>query len=158
MVCALTYSLVSRSKKAKLNCTFLFRGTTDTFSTLRTVASETAPTGENYTFQDTGIAWSSDKGKYGKYGYTDLSTVYIPENWRKRYPGPPYTYSADFPPPNVETDEHFQVWMRTAGWPTFLKPYGRNDQTVFKAGQYRMDIDMSKSSCLLQSLIVYPGY
>ncbi|KAG0352171.1 hypothetical protein BG005_008368 [Podila minutissima] len=115
----------------------------DTFSTLRTVASETAPTGENYTFQDTGIAWSSDKGKYGKYGYTDLSTVYIPENWRKRYPGPPYTYSADFPPPNVETDEHFQVWMRTAGWPTFLKPYGRNDQTVFKAGQYRMDIDMN---------------
>lgn len=122
------------------------------------MATDTAPAGENYTFQETGIAWASDKDKYGKYGYTDLSSVYIPENWRPRYPGPPrnpnYTYSADFPPPNIETDEHFQVWMRTAGWPTFLKPYGRNDQTTFKAGQYQMDIDMSKSSLLLELLII----
>ncbi|KAG0095434.1 hypothetical protein BGZ93_005893 [Podila epicladia] len=113
----------------------------DKFSALRAVASETAPTGENYTFQETGIAWSSDKNKYGKYGYTNLSAIYIPENWRKYYPGS--TYSDDFPPPDIETDEHFQVWMRTAGWPTFLKPYGRNDQTVFKAGQYQMEIDMN---------------
>ncbi|KAG0037903.1 hypothetical protein BGZ82_001602 [Podila clonocystis] len=113
----------------------------DTFTPMRFVATETAPTGENYTFQETGIAWSSDKDKFGKYGYTNLSAVYIPENWRARYPNT--TYSADFPPPNIETDEHFQVWMRTAGWPTFLKPYGRNDQVVFKAGQYQMDIDMN---------------
>ncbi|KAG0320420.1 hypothetical protein BG000_003592, partial [Podila horticola] len=111
----------------------------DTFSTV----TATTPAGGNYSFLDTGIAWSSDKDKFGKYGYTNLSAVYIPENWRKRYPGPPYTYSDDFPPPNIELDEHFQVWMRTAGWPTFLKPYGRNDQAVFTAGQYKMDIDMN---------------
>ncbi|KAF9380671.1 hypothetical protein CPC16_010198 [Podila verticillata] len=119
----------------------------DTFYPVRSVATDTAPPGDGYTFQETGIAWASDKDKYGKYGYTNLSSIYIPENWRPRYPGPPsnptYAYSADFPPPNIETDEHFQVWMRTAGWPTFLKPYGRNDQTVFKAGQYQMDIDMN---------------
>ncbi|KAG0025059.1 hypothetical protein BGZ81_007436 [Podila clonocystis] len=112
----------------------------DTFSSMRSVATDTAPAGE-YTFLATGIAWSSDKDKFRKYGYTDLSTVYIPENWRDRYPN--HTYSADFPPPDIETNERFQVWMRTAGWPTFLKPYGRNDQAVFKAGQYQMDIDMN---------------
>lgn len=121
------------------------------------MATDTTPAGEGYTFLGTGIAWASDKDKYGKYGYTDLSTIHIPENWRPRYPGlplnPNFTYSADFPPPNIETDEHFQVWMRTAGWPTFLKPYGRNDQTVFKAGQYQMDIDMSKSSHLALLII-----
>ncbi|KAF9315794.1 hypothetical protein BG003_002640 [Podila horticola] len=111
----------------------------DTFSTV----TATTPTGGNYSFLDTGIAWSSDKDKFGKYGYTNLSAVYIPENWRKQYPGPPYTYSDGFPPPNIEMNEHFQVWMRTAGWPTFLKPYGRNDQAVFTAGQYKMDIDMN---------------
>ncbi|KAF8940591.1 LEM3/CDC50 family protein [Dissophora ornata] len=111
----------------------------DTISDLFAVAGQTGV--PNYNFSSTGIAWSSDRGKYGKYGYTDLSTVYPPVNWRPRYPAGPYT--ADFPPPDITTDEHFQVWMKTAGWPTFLKAYGRNDQATLKAGQYTMTIDMN---------------
>ncbi|KAF9941784.1 hypothetical protein BGZ65_001396 [Modicella reniformis] len=97
--------------------------------------------GANYTFQYTGIAWSSDRGKYQKNGYSDLSKILPPVNWRARYPLG--LYSNDFPPPDFAADEHFQVWMRTAGWPTFLKAYGRNDNDVLKAGQYQMKIDMN---------------
>ncbi|KAG0227220.1 hypothetical protein BGX31_007050 [Mortierella sp. GBA43] len=98
-------------------------------------------TGVNYNFENTGIAWSSDSGRYAKCGYTDYSTILPPYNWRIRYPNG--VYSNDFPPPDLTTDEHFQVWMRTAGWPTFLKPYGRNDKDVLKAGQYQMLIEMN---------------
>ena len=112
----------------------------DTISDLFAVAGQNEV--PNYNFSSTGISWSSDSGKYGKYGYTNLSMIYPPVNWRPQYPPGPYT--ADFPPPDIATDEHFQVWMRTAGWPTFLKAYGRNDQTILKAGEYTMTIDMSK--------------
>jgi len=44
----------------------------------------------------------------------------------------------------ITEDEHFQVWMRTAAWPTFLKAYGRNDSAVLKKGTYAMTIDLSK--------------
>ncbi|KAG0345024.1 hypothetical protein BG004_004020 [Podila humilis] len=115
----------------------------DTLHPLTSVAPDTGVVGEGYPFQETGIAWASDKDKFKKFGYTDaeIPTLSVPVNWRKRYPSD--RYSADFPPPNIQTWEHFQVWMRTAGWPTFLKPYGRNDNDVFKAGTYQMDIDMN---------------
>ncbi|KAG0327347.1 hypothetical protein BGZ99_007817 [Dissophora globulifera] len=111
----------------------------DTISDLFPVAGSEGAV--QFTFAHTGIAWSSDRGKYGKYGYQDLSTILPPVNWRPQYPLG--VYSADFPPPDITTDEHFQVWMRTSGWPTFLKAYGRNDQETLKAGQYTMTIDMN---------------
>ncbi|KAG0003863.1 hypothetical protein BGZ79_010935 [Entomortierella chlamydospora] len=95
----------------------------------------------NFDFQSTGIASAADHGKYTKYGYTDLSQILPPANWRLRYPNGMYT--ADFPPPDISQDEHFQVWMRTAGWPTFLKTYGRNNVDTLKAGNYTMTIDMN---------------
>ncbi|KAF9580718.1 hypothetical protein BGW38_002516 [Lunasporangiospora selenospora] len=97
--------------------------------------------GETYAFQHTGISWPSDKDRFKKYGYTDLTQILPPPNWRDRYPKG--VYSADYPPPDIQSDEHFQVWMRTAGWPTFLKTYGRNPDTVLKAGNYQMTIDMN---------------
>ncbi|KAF9285014.1 hypothetical protein BGZ68_004220 [Mortierella alpina] len=99
------------------------------------------PAGENYEFSKNGIAWSSDRGRFKKYGYTNLSAILPPENWRGRWPKG--VYSEDFPPPDISTDEPFQVWMRTAGWPTFLKAYGRNDAQTLKAGNYTMSIDMN---------------
>lgn len=116
----------------------------DVISDLTAVPAQgaTAPTGENYTFSNSGIAWSSDRTKYGKSGYTNLATIVPPEKWCYRFPN--CTYTVDFPPPDITTDEHFQVWMRTAGWPTFLKAYGRNDNTVLKQGTYQMTVDMSK--------------
>ncbi|KAG0226179.1 hypothetical protein BGW42_003844 [Actinomortierella wolfii] len=95
-----------------------------------------------YTFSDKGIAWSSDKDRFQKTGY-DLATtqVYPPSNWAPRFAPDGGPYTPDFPPPDIHTDEHFHVWMRTAGWPTFLKAYGRNDADTLKAGTYRMEID-----------------
>ncbi|KAF9176732.1 hypothetical protein BGZ50_009777 [Haplosporangium sp. Z 11] len=94
----------------------------------------------NYDFHQSGISWSSDRGKYRKSGY-DPAAILPPVNWRTRYPGG--LYSNDFPPPDIATDEKFQVWMRTAGWPTFLKAYGRNDADILRAGNYMMTIDMN---------------
>ncbi|KAF9086067.1 hypothetical protein BGX23_009165 [Mortierella sp. AD031] len=112
----------------------------DTITGLTAVAEEGAPARADYVFRNTGIASPADKGKFSKYGYTNLSTIYPPYNWRDRYP--PGPYSDAFPPPDISTDEHFQVWMRTAGWSTFLKTYGRGDQVLLK-GKYQMSIDMN---------------
>jgi len=113
----------------------------DTIDALKARVTPGIPAGENYEFSKKGIAWSSDAGRFKKYGYTDLSAILPPQNWRGRYPQG--VYSAAFPPPDISVDEDFQVWMRTAGWPTFLKAWGRNDQQTLKAGNYTMSIDMN---------------
>jgi hypothetical protein len=106
-----------------------------------TAAPTDPPAGGDYIFLPNKIASPADKGKYTKYGYTNLSAILPPTNWRYRYPGG--VYSDAFPPPDISTDEHFQVWMRTAGWSTFLKTYGRGTEVLPK-GNYQMTIDMSK--------------
>ena len=83
------------------------------------------------------IAWESDKELYKKSGYTNVSSVLPPPNWRKLWPD---GYSDEFPPPVLEEWEAFMVWMRTAGLPTFSKLYQRNDEDVMKAGTYRVVI------------------
>ena len=45
--------------------------------------------------------------------------------------------------------EEFQVWMRTAGLPTFSKLALRNDNQTMKAGNYQVDIDDCKVSRLI---------
>ncbi|KAF9130260.1 hypothetical protein BGW39_003270 [Mortierella sp. 14UC] len=94
----------------------------------------------DYLFANKGIASPADKGKFSKYGYTDLTSIHPPVNWRPRYPNG--VYSDAFPPPDISTDEHFQVWMRTAGWSTFLKTYGRGS-SVLPKGKYQLRIDMN---------------
>jgi len=94
---------------------------------------------ENYTMVSTGIAWNSDKSLYGKTAYAN-DEVMPPQNWRKRYP----KYDDNTPIPNLHDDEHFQVWMRTAGLPTFSKLYMRNDTAPMQRGTYRVDIVDSK--------------
>ncbi|KAF9358307.1 hypothetical protein BGX26_002051 [Mortierella sp. AD094] len=106
-----------------------------------TISNLVTADGGGFNFQSTGIASAADHGKYTRYGYPDLTQILPPANWRSRYPNG--TYTPDFPPPDISQDEHFQVWMRTAGWPTFLKTYGRNDVDTLVAGQYTMTIDMN---------------
>ncbi|KAK3709570.1 alkylphosphocholine resistance protein lem3 [Vermiconidia calcicola] len=88
-----------------------------------------------YNMTDRGIAWSSDKDLYGetKYKYGD---VVPPENWRERYP----EYNETFPFPNFNNEEAFQVWMRTAGLPTFSKLALRNDVEPMEAGRYQIQV------------------
>jgi hypothetical protein len=86
---------------------------------------------------NSGIAWDSDGQLYGptKYPYDKISP---PPNWKLRYPD---GYSNSTPPPNLNEDQAFQVWMRTAGLPTFSKLAQRNDDDVLEAGTYRVDIN-----------------
>jgi hypothetical protein len=91
-----------------------------------------------------GISWDSDKDLYGptQYNYSKIS---VPPNWQKKWPN---GYSAQYPPPNPAADEQFQVWMRTAGLPTFSKLMQRNDSASMEPGMYQLSIDQSRHICL----------
>lgn len=97
-----------------------------------------------YVFSSKDIAWPSDKQKYGKTTYTDLSKIQPPPNWQSRYPGGRYSDNSKLP--NLKEDEHFQVWMRTAGLPDFRKLYGQNKTTPMNQGQYQVEINLRKYS------------
>lgn len=95
----------------------------------------------DYNFTQSGIAWPGEAKKYSATsGYTDhLDQVVPPPNWVLRYPN----YSNISNIPNLQDDELFQNWMRTAGLPTFSKLYGRNDTATLHAGQYRVLVHLS---------------
>ena len=86
-----------------------------------------------------GIAWSGEAEKYKRTKYTN-SQVAPPPFWANRYPN---GYTDQNPIPDLSRDEHFQVWMRTAGLPTFRKLYFRQDTDRMLAGSYVMDIYMN---------------
>lgn len=92
-----------------------------------------------YPMTTNGTAWSSDGDLYHATNYS-LGAALPPPNWRVRYP----TYNESFPYPSLHTDDHFQVWMRTAGLPTFSKLYRRNDDQTMEAGNYEITIYDSK--------------
>jgi hypothetical protein len=78
-----------------------------------------------YTFSDKGITWSTDKNKF-------RPTKYKPGE----YVNPP-----NFPDGiDVVNNERFQVWMRTAGLPTFRKIYGVYKGGKIPAGMYEISI------------------
>jgi hypothetical protein len=62
--------------------------------------------------------------------------VVPPPNWALRYP----EYNESFPFPDLHDYEEFQVWMRTAGLPTFSKLALRNDNDVMRRGTYQIEI------------------
>ena len=95
----------------------------------------------NYSMTNVGIAWSSDKNLYGPTTYKPQD-VAVPPNWQSRWG--PDGYTEENPPPDLSTYEAFQVWMRTAGLPTFSKLALRNDNDVMPKGDYRIDIISSK--------------
>ncbi|EJU01114.1 transcription regulator [Dacryopinax primogenitus] len=95
---------------------------------------------EVYNFTSSGIAWPGEAKKYvSNPGYANLSLVSPPPNWHAKY-GDRYNASSF---PDLQADEHFQVWMRTAGLPTFTKLYGRNDSSVLPKGRYQVVVGMN---------------
>ncbi|KAK2793451.1 hypothetical protein FQN52_005157 [Onygenales sp. PD_12] len=106
----------------------------DSFSSPRMLGVNNNPV---YEMTNKGISWSSDKELYKKTEY-DPYQIWPPPNWRDRYPD---GYTHDNPPPNIHEDEEFQVWMRTAGLPTFSKLARRNDDDILKKGDYEIEID-----------------
>lgn len=90
----------------------------------------------------TGIAWKSDidtKFKNIPEGDRKDDNLFLWQNPRYRYVIPMYTgqppianktaWTTDAPSYGVQ-DEHFIVWMRTAGLPSFRKLYGRIDTDI----------------------------
>ena len=100
----------------------------------------------NFSMTNTNIAWSSDKNLYGKTSYTPRD-IAVPPNWQPRWGADGYT--EENPPPDLSTYEAFQVWMRTAGLPTFSKLALRNDNDVMSNGVYQVDVLSSRkqASC-----------
>ncbi|CAD8125582.1 unnamed protein product [Paramecium sonneborni] len=73
---------------------------------------ELSLSGKKIELNQTGISWPNDKGKKYKRAHDSENTQWIdPEN------------------------EHFIVWMRTAGLPTFRKLWGRIEQDI-EEGEY----------------------
>lgn len=91
---------------------------------------------ESYNFTDKGISWKSEGDLYGQTKYKP-SDVVPPPNWAEQYPDDGYD-STELP--DLHTWEAFQVWMRTAGLPTFSKLAYRNDNEVLKSGTYQLQI------------------
>jgi hypothetical protein len=89
-----------------------------------------------YNMTENGISWSTEKDLYGKSDYKPEDVV-PPRNWKDQYPEDGY---ASVGLPDLHTWEAFQVWMRTAGLPTFSKLAMRNDKDELKAGTYRLKI------------------
>jgi len=110
----------------------------DTFSLPRKISGE----GENrnYSMTKSGVAWASDADLYEPSGYDNPEDIIPPPNWRERYPN---GYSNSVPPPNLKEWEAFQVWMRTAGLPTFSKLYQKNENETLTAGTYEVIVDYS---------------
>lgn len=94
---------------------------------------------QTYFMTDRGIAWTSDQARYGKTKY-NASDIVPPPNWMERFPN---GYTEDNIP-DLKTWEAFQVWMRTAGLPTFSKLALRNDTQKMDKGTYQVDIIYSE--------------
>lgn len=110
----------------------------DTFGTLtldNAVQDSNGNEIEFYNMTTDGTSWSHEGDLYGKTDYKPEDVV-PPPNWQEQYEHGNYTGSL----PNLHTWEQFQVWMRTAGLPTFSKLYMRNDNDVMRAGTYRLRI------------------
>lgn len=89
-----------------------------------------------YTMKNKGISWPSDRELVKPTKYKNWE-VMPPRNWRERYPN---GYTAEHPIPNLQEDEDFLVWMRTAALPTFSKMSRRNDTNAMSAGTYQLTI------------------
>lgn len=94
--------------------------------------------GTSYAFPPKDISWACDQSRYGPSKYA-LDQVRPPPYW---------TWDATLVNsdgsykrlPDLQADERFQVWMRVAGLPTFMKPYGKR-QSELPAGTYTVTID-----------------
>jgi len=111
----------------------------DTFSNL-TLLNPPSGVSSTYNLTQNGIAWSGEAKKYSSTPGYNLSEIVPPPNWAARFPN---GYTTAQPPPNLQADEHFQNWMRTAGLPTFTKLYGRNDHDELVQGRYEITIVMN---------------
>jgi hypothetical protein len=115
----------------------MFNDTFDNLTALNPPANpQGGPVKEFYNMTQYGIAWGSEKDLYGLSEYPDTDVV-PPPNWAESYPPDGYATTGF---PNIHTWEPFQVWMRTAGLPTFSKLAMKNENDELTTGTYRLRI------------------
>ncbi|KAF2118676.1 CDC50 family protein-like protein [Lophiotrema nucula] len=90
----------------------------------------------SYEFNEEGISWSTEGDLYKESKYKPEDVV-PPRNWVGLWPEDGYNSTGL---PNLHTWEAFQVWMRTAGLPTFSKLALRNNKDTLVKGTYRLKI------------------
>lgn len=116
----------------------------DTFTNLNaTNPSQNENSPSVYNMTTDGISWAHEGDLYGKTNYKP-SDVVPPPNWQDQFVNGTYDSMSELP--NLHTWEAFQVWMRTAGLPTFSKLAQRNDNDILRAGTYRLKIYDRKSA------------
>lgn len=132
--------ITSQNGKAYYPCGLIANSVfNDTYQDLTLQNPANGGSSEPYTLSESGIAWSNEYKKYTNNPPGQPSDYLPPPNWAERYPNG-YT---EFP--QLASDEHFQVWMRTAALPTFNKLWARNDDDVMRAGTYSVVVNMSES-------------
>lgn len=92
-----------------------------------------------YEMSEKNIIWSGEARRYRTPTYSAKDVV-PPPFWQGAegpfgYPTGRYEEGKIFDP---SKNEHFQVWMRTAAFPTFRKLYMRNDTAPMQAGRYSL--------------------
>ncbi|KAN0061075.1 alkylphosphocholine resistance protein lem3 [Thecaphora frezii] len=95
---------------------------------------------QTYTMSEKGIVWPGERDKYKTTKYT-ADQIVPPPYWTGAngtfgFPQG-YTNGTIFDPSD---NEHFMVWMRTAGLPTFRKLYKRNDVDPMLPGRYLVQV------------------
>jgi hypothetical protein len=109
----------------------------DTFMDLNASNPQDGKSISVYKLTEDGISWGSEGDLYGKTEYKP-SDVVPPPNWIDQYNNGSYEGLKELP--DLHTWAAFQVWMRTAGLPTFSKLAKRNDKDILERGTYRLQI------------------
>lgn len=112
----------------------------DTFSDLTQLNDQGASNG-TYVMSERNIVWPNEKYKYVTPPYP-ASDVVPPPFWRGGA-GTEFSFGDNYEDGKVfdpTKSEHFQVWMRTAGFPSFRKLFQRNDTAPLVAGRYSINV------------------
>lgn len=112
----------------------------DTFSDPQRLDSAGTP-GAAYVMSEKNLVWSGEVKRYRTPTYNPDDIV-PPPFWSST--SGPFSYPNGYTKDNLfdpTKNEHFQVWMRTAGMPTFRKLYKRNDDEPLTPGRYTITID-----------------
>ena len=97
---------------------------------------------QTYAMSEKNIIWPGEKQKYQR-TKQNPSELLPPPYWRGDHPNQPYSFPNNYSETNLydpSEDEHFMVWMRVAGLPTFRKLYKRNDNDRMMSGRYSITI------------------
>ncbi|KAF2640953.1 CDC50 family protein-like protein [Massarina eburnea CBS 473.64] len=112
----------------------------DTYGELQVLNAANNPNAKNYTFSKDNIMWATEKDLYGETKYNPKDIV-PPPFWADQYPADGYDSLNHSQLPNLHTNQAFQVWMRTAGLPTFSKLAQKNEHDVLNGTtSYRLTI------------------